>query len=71
MSRGLVIAVWEYDAKRAFDIVEKLGYRWMRLIHSGNVARIQIPVATAYAAEIAQGIEETLLDENIVCNIGF
>lgn len=71
MSRGLVIAVWADDAKRAFEIVEQLGYRWMSLIHNGKVARIQIPVATAYAAEIAQGIEETLLDTNIVCNIGY
>lgn len=71
MNRGLVITVGSKDARRASELVEKLGYRWMSVFQCGDKTRIQIPVATAYASEIAHGIEETLWDENIECKVRY
>lgn len=71
MNRGLVIAVWADNAPKALEIVKTLGYPWGRMIVGLKVSRIQLPVSTEYAKQIAQGIEDTLWANNIACNVGY
>lgn len=68
-SRGVVVEVATPNAKEAWEIIFKLGYKYMSLYSGLLTTRMQIPVAKGYEEEVAEGIKETLKDEGIQCEV--
>ena len=68
-SRGVVVVVATPNAKKAWEILFKLGYKYMSLYSGLLTTRMQIPVAKGYVEEVAEGIKETLKDEGIQCRV--